>query len=277
MATSNSNGDSGGRGASFSAEHGIIQDIFDKMAQMELERHEKAQKLIQLEKEKLELALRNITLERTVHALRRGCEIRNQDAIDDDIPSDGHENSDSKTEQSSASPAQAYLENQGQGESVVGENVDLPHVGWLIVQSVDVESTTLGSLGDKQIDPSGHDRELVSRFTYKTSDSESTFPCILLKSQHPNEKPISTYSKVLEGYDALAFHVEKTVYGHSVLIAFPKSSLVQDLIRDILLHPLILHGRHYSGIEAEPAVKLAFHPNIKEWIELLSAVYLSTR
>src|SRR5271154_4829271 len=93
MTTSNSNGDSARRGEAFSAEHGIIQDIFEKMAQMELERPEKAQRMIQLEKEKLELTLRNITLERTVHALRRGSEIRKQDAIDGgDIPSDGHEN-----------------------------------------------------------------------------------------------------------------------------------------------------------------------------------------
>ena len=210
--TSNSNGDSAGRGDSFSAEHGIIQDIFEKMAQMELERHEKAQKMIQLEKEKLELALRNISLERTVHDLRRGSEIRKQDAIDGgDIPSDGHENWDSKTEQSFASSTQAYLKGQGRGESVVGEDVSLPRVGSLIVESVDVESIATGSLGEKQIDPPGHERELVSRFTYKTSDSESTFPCILLKSQHPNAKPISAYSKVLEGYEALAFHVEKTV------------------------------------------------------------------
>ena len=268
MATSNSNGDSVGRGDAFSAEHGIIQDIFEKMAQMELERHEKAQRMIQLEKEKLELTLRNITLERTVHALKRGSEIRKQDAIDGgDIPSDGHETSDSKTEQSSASLMQAYLESQGQGESVVAENVGLPHVGSLIVESVNVGSTTMA----KQIDPPGHDRELVSRFTYKTSDSESTFPCILLKSQHPNEMPISIYSKVLKGYDGFAFHVEKTVYGHSVLIAFPKSRLVRDLAREILLHPLIIHGRHYNGIETEPAVKLAFHPTIKEWINTRGA------
>jgi hypothetical protein len=132
--TSNSNGGSTGRGDSFLEEHGIIQDVFEKMAQMELERHEKAQKMIQLEKEKLELALRNITLERTVHALRGGSEIRKQlDVIDGgDIPSDGHENSDIKTEQSSASPTQT-LESHGQGKSVVGEDVGLPHVGSLIV------------------------------------------------------------------------------------------------------------------------------------------------
>ena len=126
--TSNSNGGSTGRGDSFSEEHGIIQDMFEKMSQMELERHEKAQKMIQLEKEKLELALRNITLERTVHALRGGSEIRKQDVIDGgDIPSDGHENSDIKTEQSSASPTQT-LESYGQEESVVGEDVGLPRM-----------------------------------------------------------------------------------------------------------------------------------------------------
>jgi hypothetical protein len=53
-------------GGAFFAVTGI-EDVFEKMAKMEMERHEK---MIQLEAEKLQLALRNISLERTVYSLR---------------------------------------------------------------------------------------------------------------------------------------------------------------------------------------------------------------
>ena len=49
------------------ARNGALEDIFEKMAKMEMEKHEK---MMQLENEKLQLALRNISLEHTVYSLR---------------------------------------------------------------------------------------------------------------------------------------------------------------------------------------------------------------
>ena len=84
-------------GGAFSAEIGI-EDVFEKMAKMEMEKHEK---MMQLEGEKLQLALRNISLERTVYSLRMENKERETSktipAVDN-IVSDGHTSSEKKPE-----------------------------------------------------------------------------------------------------------------------------------------------------------------------------------
>src|SRR5277367_2679187 len=83
-------------GGAFSAETGI-EDVFEKMAKMEME---KLEKMMQLEGEKLQLALRNISLERTVYSLRMENKERETSktipAVD--IVSDGHTSSEKKPE-----------------------------------------------------------------------------------------------------------------------------------------------------------------------------------
>jgi len=111
------------------------------------------------------------------------------------------------------------------------------------------------------------ERELVARHTYKVSSSESKAfpPCILLKSHYAKALPISAYRRTVIGYDALAFHIEENVNGHSLLIAFPKVDNVTALANDIESHPLHLEGRHYE-VEAFPRTKLTFDPYVQNWI-----------
>jgi hypothetical protein len=83
-------------GGAFFAETGI-EDVFGRMAKMEMEKHEK---MMQLEGEKLQLALRNISLERTVYSLRMENKERETSktipAVD--IVSDEHTSSEKKPE-----------------------------------------------------------------------------------------------------------------------------------------------------------------------------------
>jgi hypothetical protein len=103
MATTNTNADSAKPSSgAFSAEHGI-EAVFEKMAKMEMEKHEK---MMQLEGEKLQLALRNISLERTVYSLRMENKERASETSKTipavDIVSDGHLNSEKNVEKPKA-------------------------------------------------------------------------------------------------------------------------------------------------------------------------------
>jgi hypothetical protein len=77
---------------------------------------------------------------------------------------------------------------------------------------------------------------------------------------------IADYWRTFAGYDALTFHIEKTISGHSLLIAFPKVDNVTALANDIESHPLHLEGRHYNEVEAFPRTKLNFDPYVQNWV-----------
>jgi hypothetical protein len=131
------------------------------------------------------------------------------------------------------------------------------------------ESSAAESFSEaKQHDSESPKRELVARHIYKVSSSESRAfpPCILLRSHYAKALPISKYSRTFVGYDALAFHVEKTVNGHSLLIAFPKVDNVTALANDLKSHPLHIDGRHYNEVETFPRTKLTFDPHVQNWV-----------
>ena len=100
---------------------------------------------------------------------------------------------------------------------------------------------------------------------YRVSNDESTFPCIELKSCHPHPLPIAAYSIALDGYDALAFHTERTTYGHSVLVALPTFDDINDLAKELALHPLSRATRQYA-VEQTSQKGLSLNETVERWI-----------
>ena len=251
MASSNSDSAkvSVSRGA-IAAAHGTLEDIFEKMAKMEMEKHEK---MMQLENEKLQLALRNISLERAVYSLRwenKECELRKRPAegeVDVDIMSDRHSGSAEKIEK----------------PNIVHENVNSSFC-LLIDQVSEPDVITESSVPDS-VDALGENR-VVARLVYKVPRCESTFPCILLKSKHNCASSIASYSRALAGYDALAFHIENTLHGHTVLIAFPNMDIVRALLYDFQVHPFRVHGHQKYEVETTPVEVLTFDARVESWV-----------
>ena len=106
----------------------------------------------------------------------------------------------------------------------------------------------------------------MGRSTYRVPRSQSTFPCILLKSLRKSLPPISAYSRVLAGYNALAFHPEITIHGHTVLVAFPNTNTVKALLLDFKAHPLRVDGRGGYEVDSDPAETLTFDPEVESWV-----------
>lgn len=227
---------------------GTLEDIFDKMAKMEMEKHEK---MMQLENEKLQLALRNISLERAVYSLRwenKEHELRKKPAEGEaDIMSDRHSGSEKNIEK----PNIVY-------ESVISSF-------FLLIDQVSEPDVIIESSIPSSVDAIG-ENSVVARLVYKVSCSESTFPCILLKSKHNCASSIASYSRALAGYDALAFHTENTLRGHTILIAFPNMDIVRALLYDFQVHPFRAHGHQKYEVETTPVEVLTFDPRVESWI-----------